>query len=82
MWGLATTCGNCCSAWSVVGSEVYTSRAAPPIWPALMASTSAGSSIKSPRAVLMILRPFLHFAKRAAPKICRVCDVDGMCSER
>ena len=37
-----------------------------------MASASAASSISSPRAVLMMRTPFLHFANRSALKRCLV----------
>ena len=52
------------------------------MWPDSIASASAVSSIRSPRAVLMMRSPFLAAAKRAALKMCRVSGVDGMCSDR
>ena len=46
-----------------------------------MASASAFSSIRSPRAVLMMRMPFLARASRSAFTSCRVCAFDGMCSD-
>ena len=60
MCGVATTRGKVASAQSVGGSFWNTSRPAPPTWPLCRAASSAGSSISSPRAVLMMRTPFLH----------------------
>ena len=72
MCGVAITFGSFASVQSSGGSLVNTSSAAPPTWPDSSAAASAASSISSPRAVLTIRMPFLHFANRSALKIRRV----------
>ncbi len=52
------------------------------MWPDSMASASAVSSIRSPRAVLMIRMPFFAFASRSALTMFFVVGVEGMWSER
>ena len=81
MCGVATTCGSICSRWSTVGSLSNTSSPAPATWPDSMASASAASSIRSPRAVLMMRMPLRARASRSAFTRCRVCGVDGRCSD-
>ena len=63
------------------GSTSKTSSAADATCPSCNAFTSAGSSIKPPRAQLMMRTPRLVFCNRAASRMCHVSAVSGVCSE-
>ena len=68
------------SGLSLAGSVWNTSSAAPATWPLSSAAFSAASSIRPPRAQLMIRTPFLVLARFSAERILRVWSVSGVCS--
>ena len=72
MCGVATTWGSEARRQSCGGSASNTSRPGACDVSLSIASASAASSISSPRAVLMMRTPFLHFASRSALKRCLV----------
>jgi hypothetical protein len=82
MCGLATTCGSLLQVWSVVGSACNTSSAAPPMWPLLIASTSAGFVDQLAAAGVDNLQAFLHFAKRSALNVCAFARWPAWCSDK
>ena len=75
--GVQTTLGKPNSTFSLAGSASKTSSAAPATWPDLMASASAFSSTRPPRAQLMMRTPFFILAMRA-----RVDDALGLLGQR
>ncbi len=68
------------SGLSLAGSTLNTSSAAPPIWPESRPAFSASSSIRPPRAQLMMRTPFLVLARFSADRMLRVWSVSGVCS--
>ena len=63
------------------GSVSKTSSAAPATCPSCNALSSAASSIKPPRAQLMMRTPRFVFCSRASSRMWRVSAVSGVCSE-
>ena len=68
------------SGESVAGSVSNTSSAAPATWPDLIASASAASSTRPPRAQLMMRTPCLVCASASRDRMLRVASVSGVCS--
>jgi hypothetical protein len=67
------------SGLSLAGSVSNTSSAAPATWPDDRVGQAA-SSIRPPRAQLMMRTPFLVFASASRERILRVASVSGVCS--
>ena len=68
------------SGLSVAGSSRNTSRAAPATFLAISASASAASSIRPPRAQLMIRTPGFILARASAEMMFLVASISGVCS--
>ena len=81
MCGVPSTFGCCTSAEAPGGSVGKTSSAAAATCPLSSASSSAPSSISSPRAVLTTRTPRLHCAKRSLFSSRSVCGLSETCSE-
>ncbi len=76
---MQTTFGRLNSAFSLAGSSLNTSNAAPATWPDFSSSASASSSTRPPRAQLMIRTPFLVLARFSADRMFLVPSVNGTC---
>ncbi|SLI44755.1 Uncharacterised protein [Mycobacteroides abscessus subsp. abscessus] len=79
--GVTTTCGSSNSGLSVQGSVSKTSMPAARTWPEVIASASACSSIRPPRAALTMMTPFLVSASFSLLSRPLVSGVLGRCTE-
>ena len=77
--GVQTTFSSANSGLSVAGSVSNTSSAAPATWPAAIASASAASSTRPPRAQLMMRTPCFVRASASRERMLRVASVSGVC---
>ena len=80
--GVTTTLGLPNSGWSVIGSDLKTSSAAPATLPDSMASASATSSSSCPRAQLTIRTPSFICAKASRESMPCVSGVAATCKVR
>ncbi|CKT75584.1 Uncharacterised protein [Mycobacterium tuberculosis] len=79
--GVTTTCASSNSGLSVHGSVANTSRPAARTWPPVIASASAASSTRPPRAALTMMTPGLVFASASLSISPAVSGVFGRCTE-
>ena len=78
-WGVTTTPSMPNRGLSVAGSRGNTSMAAPATWPLSRAAFRSSSTIRPPRAQLMMRTPLFIPAMAPASMMLRVASVRGAC---